>query len=157
MESVKTYLLSIVAAAVVCGIITRLVGEKGTQGAMVKLIAGLFLAFTVIRPVADIRLDTLTDFTDLYTDAGVQAAAEGERMTKDALRSSIKAQTEAYILDKAAGLDLNLEVEVTVSQDEIPVPNAVRLSGKASPYAKSRLQEIITQEIGVDKENQLWT
>jgi hypothetical protein len=156
MENIKTYLLAVVGAAMICGIITRLVGEKGTQGAMIKLIAGLILAFTVIRPVANIRLDGFADFADLYTDAGALAASEGKQLTYDAIRASIKAQTEAYILDKAAGLDLDLEVEVTVSQDEIPVPKSVRLSGKSSPYAKSRLQAIITQELGVEKENQVW-
>lgn len=157
MEDIKIYLLGIVGAAVICGIITRFVGEKGTQGAMVKLIAGLFLTFTVIRPIANIRLDGWSDFADLYSDSGVEAAAAGERMTKDALRSSIKAQTEAYILDKAAALALNLEVDVTLSDDEIPIPATVRLSGKSSPYAKLRLQAIITQDLGIDKEHQIWT
>lgn len=157
MEDIKTYLLGLVGAAVICGIVTRLVGEKGTQGAMVKLIAGLFLTFTVIRPLSDIRLDSLTDFADIYADAGAQAAASGECMTKDALRASIKAQTEAYILDKAAGLALSLEVEVTLSDDAIPLPASVRLSGKTSPYAKLRLQTIIAQDLGIDKEHQVWT
>jgi hypothetical protein len=77
MEDIKAYLLGIVGAAVVCGIATRLIDDKGTQGAMIKLIAGLFLAFTVIRPIANIQLDGLTDFADVYTDAGAAAVAEG--------------------------------------------------------------------------------
>lgn len=157
MEDFKAYLLAIVGAAVICGIVTRLVGDKGTQGAMVKLIAGLFLTFTVIRPIADIRLDGLADFADLYSDAGAQAAAAGERMTKDALRASIKSRSEAYILDKAADLGLELRVDVTVSDDQIPFPTAVCLSGKTSPYAKAHLQAVITQELGIDKEHQVWT
>lgn len=157
MASIKTYLLGVVAAAVICGIATRLMGEKGTQGAMTKLIAGLFLVFTVIRPVANISLDGLSDFTAAYSDAGEQAAAAGESLTKDALAVSIKAQTEAYILDKAAGLQVDLEVEVTLSEDDIPTPIAVRLSGKVSPYAKARLQNIITDDLGIEKERQIWT
>lgn len=156
MEDIKEYLLSIVAAAVICGIVTRFTGEKGTQGAMVKLIAGLFLTFTVIAPVAKIDLSGLTDFAELYSDTGAQAAALGEQMSRDALRSSIKARTEAYILDKAAELELNLEVEVTLSEDDIPLPAAVRLSGKSSHYAKLRLQSMITQELGIEKEKQVW-
>lgn len=156
MENIKTYLLGVVAAAVICGIVTRLMGEKGTQGAMAKLIAGLFLAFTVIRPVANISLDGLSDFTAVYSDAGEQAAAAGEILTKDALTTIIKAQTEAYILDKAAALQVDLEVEVTLSDEDIPTPAAVRLSGKVSPYAKARLQSIITEDLGIGKERQTW-
>ena len=157
MEEIKTYLMGIVAAAIVCGIVTRLLGDKGTQGAMAKLIAGLFLAFTVIRPVVNIRLDSLTDFTAAYSLDGQQAALKGESLTKEALAASIKAQTEAYILDKAAALHMDLEVLVTVSGEDIPTPTAVRLSGKASPYAKARLQSIITEDLGIDKERQTWT
>ena len=157
MEDIKAYLLGIVGAAVVCGIATRLIDDKGTQGAMIKLIAGLFLAFTVIRPIANIQLDGLTDFADVYTDAGAAAVAEGERMTTDAIRASIKARSEAYILDKAAELALSVEVEVTLSNDEIPLLVSVRVSGKASNYAKSRLQAIITQDLGINKEHQVWT
>ena len=156
MESIKIYLLGVVAAAVICGIVTRLMGDKGTQGAMAKLIAGLFLAFTVIRPVANISLDGLSDFTSAYSDAGQQAAAAGESLTKEALAASIKTQTEAYILDKAAALQVDLEVEVTLSDENIPTPTAVRLSGKVSPYAKARLQSIITEDLGIDKERQTW-
>lgn len=157
MEEIKTYLLGIVGAAVICGIVTRLIGDKGTQGAMVKLIAGLFLIFTVIRPIANIRMDDLTEFPDLFKDAGAQAAASGERMTKEAVKASIKAQTEAYILDKATELSLNLTVDVSLSEDEIPLPESVHLSGKASHYAKLRLQSIIIQDLGIDKEHQVWT
>lgn len=156
MESMKTYLLGVVAAAIICGIITRFIGEKGTQGSMVKLLAGLFLTFTVIRPVANISLDSLTDFTEVYADAGERAAAAGESLTKEALAASIKAQTEAYILDKAAALQVDLEVEVTLSIGDIPTPHTVRLSGKVSPYAKAQLQAIITEDLGIDKEHQTW-
>ena len=157
MENIRSYLLGVVAAAILCGIVTRLLGQKGTQGTMAKLMAGLFLAFTVIRPMANISLDDLTDFADRYADAGQQAALEGELLTKEALASSIKTQTEAYILDKAAALSLDLKVEVTVSGEGIPTPTAVRVSGKASPYAKRRLQSIITEDLGIDKECQTWT
>ena len=145
MDGIKTYLLGVMGAAVICGIVIRMIGEKGTQGAMTKLIAGLFLAFTVIRPVANIRLDGLSDFTAAYSAAG------------DALAASIKAQTEAYILDKAAALQVELEVDVTLSDGDIPTPSAVLLSGKVSPYAKARLQKMITDDLGIDKERQTWT
>lgn len=157
MDGIKTYLLGVMGAAVICGIVIRMIGEKGTQGAMTKLIAGLFLAFTVIRPVANIRLDGLSDFTAAYSAAGEQAAAAGESLTKDALAASIKAQTEAYILDKAASLGVELEVDVML-EDTCPMaPKSVRVSGSISPYSRNCLQNIIAQELGISKENQEWT
>ena len=157
MDAMKSYLIGVIAAAIVCGIVTRLLGDKGTQGAMAKLLSGLFLVFTVIRPIVNIDLRNLTDFTSFYSNAGQQAAAAGECLTKDAMAASIKAQSEAYILDKAAALDVELDVEIRLSDEDIPVPVSIRLSGKVSPYAKARLQNIITEDLGIDKECQTWT
>ena len=156
MEGLRNYLLSIFSAAIICAIVMRLMGEKGTHATLTKLIAGLFLAFTVIYPLADIRIGDLTGLTAGYSDTAEQAAAMGQLLTKESIASGIKAKTEAYILDKAAALNTRLQVEVTLS-DDIPCPKAVRLAGSVSPYAKAQLQTIIAQDLGIAKESQLWT
>lgn len=157
MESLRAYLIGLVAAAILTGIVTQLMGDKGTQGAMIKLISGLFLVFTVIAPIANIDLSGLRDFSADFSEAGEEAALIGEDITRESLAAVIKQRSEAYILDKAAGLDVELEVDVTVSDDKMPVPSAVLIRGKVSPYAKARLQSIIVQNLGIDKEKQIWT
>ena len=157
MDGIRTYLLSVVAAAVICGIVTRLVGKKGTQGAVIKMITGIFLTFTLIRPITDISLDSIGDWSSEYHHAALQAAAAGESRTKEALASGIKSRCEAYILDKADKLNASVIVEVTLTDDDIPVPSAVRIIGKLSPYARSQLQDILSEELGINKENQIWT
>lgn len=157
IESIKDYLLAIFAAAILCAIMTRLMGDKGTHGAIAKLIAGLFLAFTVIHPVASLDLSGFSDWTGDFSDAGAEAAAAGESQMKKAIASGIKSRSEAYILGKAKALNVELKVEVTLSDDDIPVPCDISLSGKVSPYAKARLQAIITEDLGIEKERQTWT
>ena len=157
MESLRAYLIGLVAAAILTGIVTQLMGDKGTQGAMIKLISGLFLVFTVIAPIANIDLSGLRDFSADFSEAGEEAALIGEDITRESLAAVIKQRSEAYILDKAAGLDVELEVDVTVSDDKMPVPSAVLIRGKVSPYAKARLQSIIVENLGIDKEKQIWT
>ena len=145
------------AAAVICGIVRRLLGEKGTQGAVAKLLTGIFLALTVVSPLAKVEVGRLADIAGDYRADGLAAAAMGEEMTRQALAESIKAQTEAYILDKAAALEVTLTVEVEVSDEEVPVPCRVRLTGQVSPSAKSKLSGIITEDLGIEKERQIWT
>lgn len=157
IESIKAYLLGIFCASIFCAIITKLVGNKGTMGVVVKLIAGIFLAVTVIRPLAAIDFSGALDWTLDYSRLGAEAAAEGESQMRNALSEGIKTRTEAYILNKAKSLNVDVRVEVTLSEDKIPVPYEVRLTGKVSPYAKSRLQAIIAQDLGIDKERQIWT
>lgn len=156
MEGIRSYLFGVIAAAIVCGIVVKVMGDKGTQGAMAKLIAGLFLTFTMINPIARIRLDGSVDLIDQYSDDAMLAAAEGQRITREALRESIIAQSQAYILDKAADLHLELTVTVDVSVDDIPIPISVTLQGNISPFDKAKLSTDIAENLGIGKEDQRW-
>lgn len=156
MDSIRAYLLSVIAAALICGIINRILDGKGANGAVSKLMTGLFMAFTLISPVLELRFDTISDFTAAYASDADAAAAAGVSVTKIALKDIIKSRTEAYILDKAAAMNVSLSVEVTLSDDEIPSPISVRLSGSVAPYAKIRLQSILEDDLGIDKEHQTW-
>ena len=55
MDSIRQYLLSITAAAVICAIINALSGKKGTTSAVVKLLSGLFLTLSVISPLLNLE------------------------------------------------------------------------------------------------------
>jgi hypothetical protein len=47
-------------------------------------------------------------------------------------------------------------VEVELSDEEIPVPKTVSVTGKISPYAKKQLSEMMERELGIKVENQKW-
>lgn len=149
-------MLGIIAAALVCALVTRLVKDKGPAGASVKLITGLFMVFTVVSPLTGLSLSGIDIWTGEFTDTAALIASEGERYSAEAVAAVIKTRTEAYILDKALALELQLQVEVVLSEDDIPVPAMVRISGKASPYARAMLQQIIEEDLQIDKENQIW-
>ncbi len=156
MEGLQQYLLSVTGAAMICGVVLRLLPQKGTAATMGKMLAGIFLAFTVIRPLGAFQIGKLEDFTaDLQAEAA-DAVAAGQADTVSSLQSIIKDQCEAYILDKAHDLGLQLTVEITLSSDDLPVPVAVRLQGNAGPYARSRLETILQDDLGISKEHQVW-
>ena len=121
-----------------------------------QLIGGLFLAFTVIAPVADIDLDRAFDVPLDFSLQGDMLAAQGQSFSKSEMETIISQHCRSYILDKAVSYHAQLEVEVTLSQDDLPVPTAVRLQGSVSPYAKKELQQWIEDEMGIRKENQIW-
>lgn len=156
MEAVRQYLLSVTAAAIVCSIINRVIGKTGTYAAIVKLITGLFLVFTVISPFAKLQITDLPAYMDSLTVDADLVVMDGQQTARDAVREIIKAEAEAYILDKAATLDLTVEAEVIVSDTDIPQPCAVTLRGSASPYAKQRLQQLIANDLGIPEEKQTW-
>lgn len=154
MEALRQYVISVVTAAMICGIVTGLF-PSGTAKQVVKLICGLFLAYTVLSPISKVELSQLTDIPAQYSEDAAAAAALGESLAQNSMAGIIKAETEAYILDKAESLRAEVTVEVTVNEDN--VPSAVTISGEASPFARRQLQSILETDLGIPKENQKWT
>lgn len=156
MEQLGKYILSVTAAAAVTGILSGLSDPKSGIGALLKLIGGLFLAFTVISPVAKLDFESLTAFAESYSSEAAAAAAVGENIRSDAVADIIKSRLEAYILDKAGMYQAELTVEVVLSQEDESVPEGVTLRGSVSPYVKGQLQRMIEEDLGIPKENQEW-
>ncbi len=154
--SLKEYILRIIAAAILCALVKSFAGKSSAVNAILKTICGVFLTLTILSPIVHFNFTTITDQIDFFSSDAQRSVEAGVQLTDSSLRSSIKQQTEAYILDKAASLDAALTVEVTLSGDELPTPCSVILEGRISPYAKSRLAELISDDLGISKENQTW-
>ncbi len=156
MEGIRKYIISVVAAAIICAVVKLLIDQKSAPGAVVKLIAGVLLTVTVIGPVTNIQFMDLSkyveDFTlsaDTAVDAGTAYAAENTAVI-------IKQRTEAYILDKAQLLGADVQVDVILSEESVQRPCTVVVTGNLSPYAKQKLMTIIVQDLGIPEENQVW-
>lgn len=156
MDQIRRYLLSVIAAAILCGIVNTLIGKKGSYNSIVKLVTGLFMTFTVISPLVTIRLTDISDYFGDLTVQGTSISAGGEAIAFEELCTIIKSRTEAYILDKAVSMDLDIEVEVTLSSENPPLPCAVIIKGSAAPYEKVVIMEYIAKDLGISKEDQLW-
>ena len=155
MDGLRHYIIAVTAAAILCGIV-KSISEKTASGKIIKLICSLCLGFTVLKPITQIDLSQLAEVSLPYADEAVRAAALGEKLSQDALMNIIKVEAEAYILDKAAAMNVSLEVSVTVEGDP-PVPAAAQLSGEVSPYAKQQLEKILWEDLGISKEYLEWT
>lgn len=157
MEDIRQYLLSVITSAIICAVVINIIGKKGALSSVIRLLTGLFLIYTVLSPWTNFRLDNLTSyFSDLELSASV-AASDGKESAIQATASIIKSQVEAYILDKASLLDMDITVEVTVEGSSPPSPTYIKIKGAFSPYGKQRLEQIISDELGIPKENQSWT
>lgn len=156
MEHIREYLLSVTAAALLCGIIQSLAGEKSGSAGILRLVCGIFLSLTVIRPVSEIHLDELSLFpSDIIQDAEF-AAEEGADYAKQAMARLIKEEAEAYILSKAQALRADLSVKIIVSTDDPPIPIAVTLTGNVSPSIRKQLGMMMESDLGIPKEDQKW-
>ena len=144
------YVLTVIAAAMVLCIIRSI----GGSGVMLRLVGGVFLAVVLLQPLARWDFSDLSDYIEDFSVQGQKWAALGQEQSADVYRSVISSEVEAYILDKAKTYGAELTVEVTL--DEHGIPREVRLYGGVSPSVRSRLSEMMEQELGIAKEHQKW-
>lgn len=156
MDDLREYLLSVIIAAMISGIVLRLVKGNRTFRSIVKVLCGLFVAYTAIKPIPMLNLSGLSTFVSQYSADAKKVVQSGTDMSTNVLRESIKEQSQAYILDKAKILKADLQVEVELTEDDIPIPKRVSITGKVSPYAREKLSAIIKRDLGIDMEYQVW-
>lgn len=156
MDGIRTYLLQITSAAMFCCVTTSILGKKGLLTATVKLLAGVIMALAVVAPWVNVRLDGFDSFLNEISIDASNVVADGEFSAMNELKAIIKRKTEAYILDKADAFGARIVADVSLSEDAIPVPTGVRISGNYSPYAKSVISAYITDDIGIKLEEQVW-
>ena len=156
MNSVQDYVLSVICAAMVCGVLRSLL-SKGNYGQIGKLLSGLFLTVSLLYPLSALNLEDLLSSVKLQEElSGQTFAAMGENYSQSLVAARIKKDTQEYILDKAAAMDAAVHVEIMLTDGDIPVPVGVRVMGEVSPAVQQRLEQIIALDLGIAKENQQW-
>ena len=156
MDSVRRYIISVSAAAVLCSIAKALL-PKGNAKVLVTILCGSFLTYTIIFPFRDIKLDTFLDpviSKDIFESDEVR---EGREIRYDTISKMIIDNTETIVENKALEYGVIVTAEVTVSEDDIPIPISITVYGSVSPFIQKQLQEFIRNDLGITEEKQLWT
>jgi len=157
MTGVKSYIVRIIVAAVVCGITRSLIKEKTVTGKMVNLLSGLLMTITILSPLTNISFQNIAHLYGNITLDADTYVDEGKTYAQGMTTGIIKSQTEAYILDKANNLGLQIAVEVELDDSNNSIPCGVVITGAASPYAKRVLESYMQEQLGIPKENQKWS
>lgn len=154
MNAITEYLLSVTAAGILCAIVKQL--SKNASAKIIRAVCGVFMAITIFSPVIHIQFNSIEDFLMEAKYEAEETRDDGIESASSAMADIIKQQTEAYILDKAVSLGVNIDVNVKMSDTNPPVPKEVILSGNVSPYMKNKMIQYITANIGISEENQRW-
>ena len=156
MDLIRQYILGIVSAALICAIAFKMLDGKGVSAQLGKMVCGVFLMFTLLQPVSSFSLVSDVFSSESFYLDGESVAFEGQNSSREQLRAIISDRVEAYILDKASQYDAQLLITVYLSEEDIPVPESITLTGSISPYGKQQLQTMMEQELGIKKEDQKW-
>ncbi len=143
----EKWITTLLAGALVCALVLALL-ENGTLKALVKLICGVFLTFCILQPVSSFTLEDVS-IPETVEQEAEEAIRKGRAYAKDSAAQIIAQATAAYIQDKARALGAQVEAEVILSDEEIPVPIAVLLNGELTYSQRQALEAYITQELGI--------
>ena len=154
MEALRSYILSVTAAGILCAVIGCL-GGKGSHASILKLMCGIVLTAVIIKPVLSAAPINLSRYLKQLESDAASVVAAGLRSSNDAVRKRISGELEAYILDKAGELGIQITATVTLD-DQDAVPASVVISGSASPHARSAMTDILQDHLGIPAEALIW-
>lgn len=154
MEEIRSYILSITTAALMAALVLALVQNSSCQP-VIRLICGMFLCAVVLRPFSGGLPEISLNLTPSTVQQARNYAYEGSEAAQNAMADIITEELEAYILDKAASLNVSVEVAVTLDHDLLP--SAASVKGDIPSGTQRELEQFLVAELGIPKENQKWT
>lgn len=155
MDGVRSYLVSVVAVCMITVVADVLIRESAMKK-IVRLIGGILILLVAIRPLLSLDMKTIGAYLD-DINANYQFDADEIRRTQqDLLRQQVRQSAETYIENEAKTLGGTLQAEVTVSDEEYPVPVSVILIGSMPPEDAKTVSEYIETALGIPADRQEW-
>lgn len=148
----RQYILSFISVTLLCHIVSRIIDSCAVKKS-IKLLSGILILTSISVPLGDFHLESINLEDSIIAD-GDRISAYGVELSKKAKKDLIINECEAYILKKAESLGLDIAVDVNIDQTLIPV--SVNIQGNASPHVQKTLSDIIENDLGILKENQVW-
>ena len=154
MSGFRQYILTIIISAFACSL-CAMITEKSSVNRVMKLLTGLIMTVTVLSPIKRISFLNLQEVYDDFEMSSDIWISDGLRMAEAAKSKIIMQEVESYILDRAEQLGSCLSVELKL--DEKLMPETVVMRGSVSPYVKKQISEMLVKDLGITKENQVWS
>ncbi len=146
------------AVSLLCGAALSILPEGGVKR-VAEILCTASLIFAVISPLKELDMDAYAlesaRLHELETSLAQQGQEAGERLN----RLVIEQEYEAYILDKAKELNIELsgaEVEVQWSLEGFWMPWGVELSSGCGQEDRQKLSGILESDLGIPYERQRW-
>ena len=150
----KTWLMRVIAAAILCTIAQDL-SPKGSVKQVGRLVCAMVLLCVVLSPVKTLDMAAgsqwLTNYRATLADSRAALAEQGEEIQMAVIGEKYR----AYIEDKGAQLGLNCQAQVDCREEgEIYVPDRVQVTGDLSQGDWDGLRRCLEEELGVPPERQ---
>lgn len=153
MDGLREYVIRVVAAALISGVVIRLTEGIGS-GEIIRMLCGLFMTLILLQPILGRRELQWEFMLPQIRRQAEENVLEGVAAAEKIRQEFIMRQAETYISNRAAEMDTEIQAEIMLGEDSLP--ESVVLTGAVSPLNKSRLTQIIASELGIPRERQEW-
>ncbi len=150
----KDYILSILVVSAICSIIVQLLPNTGKKE-LLHILQGVLLSIVILQPLSKVNLNDFLNLQQYAPESADLLLAMGQETAEEAKRQYITDQYEAYILDKAKAMGAEILPVITVDDAFLPV--SADIQGDLDPTLQNTLEQIMTDDMGITKENQRWT
>ena len=154
-ELVRQWLLGVACTALILAVADSLAPE-GSVKRICRLAGGLALLLAAVSPLLRLDGGALIDALEGYR-AQIQSYEETlERQNNLFYQTVIEQSTAAYIVDKAEGLGISCQAEVTFSYDEdgVPFPWEVTARGDWTDETREAMERLLEDDLGVPPQRQ---
>ena len=156
MTNVKEYILSILAIAVIISIFTRLMTGRKTISAILRTVGSISIILAAISPLIRVRLENMSNYMWSIKSDASYVVEEAKLNAANDTAAIITEKIESYISDKAAAYGADITAVVNISNFDSLIPDSIKINGQLSPHTKEILQNIISEELGIQEEKQIW-
>ena len=156
MEAIKNWLIAVTCTAMIIAVADSIT-PGGTIKRIGKLTGGVVLVIVLLTPVIGLDYSALSiALAESRMASGGYSAQEAGNLSAQLMKTIIAEQTGAYILDKATNLGAHCEVEVfcSLTDDNIPYPSSVVISGTLNKGQQEELSRAIEAELAIPREMQ---
>ena len=108
MNGISSYLLTVLSVSIICALLKRLFEKQDVASGVIRLLTGILVTITIIRPVISISLNDFQWELEEYNNEASSTVEYGEAQAKASMETFIIEQTEAYILNEAKKFQLDL-------------------------------------------------
>ena len=154
METISQWIRGVVMTSLLVSVLVSLTPE-GAFRRIARLTGGLIFLLVALQGMKNVDVSAVTVDFETYKGEIEGKREEFEKENESIMLQSIEEKAQAYILDKAELLELDVTAQVEAAVDESGVYSltGVRLSGAYN----AELADWISETLGVSAEKQEWS
>ncbi len=151
IELFRQWLISVIATTLLIAVVEVLM-PSGSVKEVGKLVCGMLLLLTIVRPIASLSSPSLADLGQSWRGDFMVEVSDMENYYNHQIKTIIEQELAAYILDKATEENKpeSIWVDTILGEDGLFLPVKVELVG-VSQQEEAFFRRLIGQDLGVEQ------